>query len=126
MSIYTPIRHPLPHHPIPPRCPCVPQREAARDGDAAGVAAALDAGDDVNAGDGYCGTALHKVAGRGHAHLVELLVLRGANPDAEDEDGEQGRTAALMHHWWLSALLVMVILMTELSKMIKSTTSYAI
>ena len=60
------------------------------------MAAALDAGADVNAGDEDGWTALHRAASNGHTHVVKLLVLRGANVDARTIGGEQGRTAALL------------------------------
>jgi hypothetical protein len=57
---------------------------AARDGDAARVTKALDAGADVNAGNRYQATALFFAADKGHTHVIKLLLDRGANVNAQD------------------------------------------
>jgi Ankyrin repeats (3 copies) len=58
--------------------------EAARKGDVAAVAAALDKGADVNAKFRYGTTALFKAAERGHADVVKLLIARGADVTIKD------------------------------------------
>lgn len=55
-------------------------QDAARNGDVAAIAAALDGGTDVNADDG--GTALYIAARRGHLEAVRLLIERGADVNA--------------------------------------------
>jgi Ankyrin repeats (3 copies) len=65
--------------------------EAARKGDAAAVAAALDKGADVNAKFRYGSTALFKAAERGNVEVVKLLIARGA--DVKVKDTFYGATA---------------------------------
>ena len=65
--------------------------EAARKGDAAAVAAALDKGADVNAKFRYGATALFKAAERGNVEVVKLLIARGA--DVKVKDTFYGATA---------------------------------
>jgi hypothetical protein len=57
---------------------------AARDGDAARVAKALDSGADVNAGNRYKATALFFAADKGHTNVIKLLLDRGADVNAQD------------------------------------------
>jgi outer membrane protein assembly factor BamB len=57
---------------------------AARAGDTAGIAAALDKGADVNAKSRYDATALFYAADRGHLEAVRLLVARGADVNLQD------------------------------------------
>mgnify|MGYP006201960391 CR=1 FL=1 len=57
---------------------------AARDGDAARVTKALDAGADVNAGNRYKATALFFAADKGHTNVIKLLLDRGADVNAQD------------------------------------------
>jgi len=57
---------------------------AARAGDAAAVARALDAGADVNARSRYDVTALVYAADSGHLAAVQLLLDRGADPNVID------------------------------------------
>lgn len=59
--------------------------DAARNGDVAAIAAALDGGADVNADDG--GTALYIAARRGHREAVRLLIERGADVNAQTRSG---------------------------------------
>jgi cytochrome c len=59
--------------------------DAARNGDVAAIAAALDGGADVNADDG--GTALYIAARRGHLEAVRLLIERGADVNAQTRSG---------------------------------------
>jgi len=59
--------------------------DAARNGDVAAIAAALDGGTDVNADDG--GTALYIAARRGHLEAVRLLIERGADVNAHTKSG---------------------------------------
>jgi ankyrin repeat protein len=58
--------------------------EAARKGDAAAVAAALDKGAEVNAKFRYGTTALFKAAERGNTEVVKLLLARGADVTVKD------------------------------------------
>ena len=57
---------------------------AARDGDVARVAKALDQGADVNAGNRYKATALFFAADKGHVGVLTLLLDRGADINAQD------------------------------------------
>jgi outer membrane protein assembly factor BamB len=57
---------------------------AARAGDTAGIAAALDRGADVNAKSRYEATALFYAADRGHLEAVRLLLSRGADVNLQD------------------------------------------
>jgi outer membrane protein assembly factor BamB len=57
---------------------------AARKGDVAAIAAALDKGADVNAKSRYDATALFYAADRGHLAAVRLLLERGADVNARD------------------------------------------
>jgi outer membrane protein assembly factor BamB len=57
---------------------------AARAGDVAAIAAALDQGADVNARSRYDATALFYAADRGHLGAVRLLLERGAEVNAQD------------------------------------------
>jgi outer membrane protein assembly factor BamB len=57
---------------------------AARAGDTAAIAAALDRGADVNAKSRYDATALFYAADRGHLEAVRLLVARGADVNLQD------------------------------------------
>ena len=58
--------------------------QAARDGDTAGITAALAKGADVNAKSRYDVTALIFAAGSGRLEAVKLLVSRGADVNAQD------------------------------------------
>ena len=58
--------------------------DAARAGDAARVARALDKGADVNSGNRYKAGALFFAADRGHVEVVKLLLDRGANINVQD------------------------------------------
>jgi outer membrane protein assembly factor BamB len=57
---------------------------AARAGDTAAIAAALDKGADVDAKSRYDATALFFAADRGHLEAVRLLVARGADVNVQD------------------------------------------
>lgn len=57
---------------------------AARDGDVARVAKALDQGADVNGGNRYKATALFFAADKGHVAVIKLLLDRGADVNAQD------------------------------------------
>src|SRR5919106_101890 len=57
---------------------------AARAGDIARVTAALDKGVDVNVKTRYGATALTYAADKGHVQLVEFLIARGADVNAQD------------------------------------------
>ena len=49
----------------------------------------LAAGTDVNVKGGFAdGTPLHYASANGHKGIVELLIAKGANVNANDEDGE--------------------------------------
>jgi outer membrane protein assembly factor BamB len=58
--------------------------EAARAGDTARVASALDRGADVNARTRYAVTALSFAADKGHLEVARLLLDRGADVNAQD------------------------------------------
>jgi outer membrane protein assembly factor BamB len=58
--------------------------DAARAGDVARVARALDQGADVNSGNRYRAGALFFAADRGHTEVVKLLLDRGADINAQD------------------------------------------
>jgi outer membrane protein assembly factor BamB len=58
--------------------------QAARDGDTAGITAALAKGADVNATSRYDVTALFFAASSGRLEAVKLLIARGANVNAQD------------------------------------------
>ena len=58
--------------------------QTARDGDTAGITAALAKGADVNAKSRYDVTALIFAAGSGRLEAVKLLVSRGADVNAQD------------------------------------------
>jgi outer membrane protein assembly factor BamB len=58
--------------------------EAAREGDTARIAAALDKGADVNAKSRYDVTALFFAASNGRLEAVKLLLARGADVNAQD------------------------------------------
>ena len=58
--------------------------DAARAGDVARVARALDQGADVNSGNRYKAGALFFAADRGHTEVVKLLLDRGADINAQD------------------------------------------
>src|SRR5262245_23407759 len=58
--------------------------EAARSGNTAGIAAALDQGANVNAKSRYDLTALFMAANSGRLDAVKLLVARGGNVNVED------------------------------------------
>jgi cytochrome c len=60
-------------------------QDAARNGDVAAIAAALDGGADINADDD--GTALYIAARRGHVGAVRLLIERGADVNAYTKSG---------------------------------------
>jgi ankyrin repeat protein len=67
---------------------------AARTGDLAQLL--LDHGADLQAhGDWKNWTPLHWAAYRGHAAVVELLLARGADPLAVDEEGQSPHDLAL-------------------------------
>jgi len=58
--------------------------QAARDGDTAGITAALAKGADINAKSRYDVTALFFAAGGGRLEAVKLLVSRGADVNTQD------------------------------------------
>jgi ankyrin repeat protein len=58
--------------------------QAARDGDTAGITAALAKGADVNAKSRYDVTPLIFAAGSGRLEAVKLLIARGADVNAQD------------------------------------------
>ncbi len=58
--------------------------DAARAGDTARVARALDKGADVNSGNRYKAGALFFAADRGHVEVIKLLLDRGADINAQD------------------------------------------
>jgi outer membrane protein assembly factor BamB len=58
--------------------------QAARDGDTAGITAALTKGADVNAKSRYDVTPLIFAAGSGRLEAVKLLIARGADVNAQD------------------------------------------
>src|SRR5690349_19202094 len=58
--------------------------QASRDGDTAGITAALAKGADVNAKSRYDVTPLIFAAGNGRLEAVKLLIARGADVNAQD------------------------------------------
>jgi len=64
-----------------------PLHEAAVKGDAAAVAALLDAGADPDARTEKGATPLHIATLKGHAAAIAPLLDAGADPDARTEDG---------------------------------------
>src|SRR5262249_25795870 len=62
-------------------------RQAAIDGDGAGLARLLEAGAAINGRDGKGQTALMLAARRGHQDAVDLLLQRGADPDVAAKYG---------------------------------------
>lgn len=58
-----------------------PIHDAAKKGDVAAIAAALDAGADVNEADGF-GTPLYHAVRKGHLAAAKLLIERGADVNA--------------------------------------------
>lgn len=58
--------------------------KAAREGDLAGVRAALEAGVDVNAATPYGATALSFACDRGHLSIVTTLLEAGGDPNVKD------------------------------------------
>lgn len=64
-----------------------PLLQAAREGNAAAVAAALKAGGDVNQRGGEGEAALHWAADKGHVAVLHALLQHGADVNATDNDG---------------------------------------
>ena len=60
---------------------------AVIEGDIQAVKQHLAAGADVNAKDGNEWTPLHYAAANGHKEIAELLITKGANVNAKDDDG---------------------------------------
>jgi cytochrome c len=79
--------------------------DAAKKGDAAGVAAAIDAGADINESDGVA-TALYYAARRGHFDAARLLVERGADVNALSQLGSPLTAAAAKGRVELMKLLL--------------------
>lgn len=71
-----------------------PIHDAARSGDVPAIAAAIDAGADVNAGDGTA-TPLHYAVASGNEQAVKLLLANGAKVDARSIWGPPLLVAAL-------------------------------
>jgi cytochrome c len=63
-----------------------PIHDAAKNGDVAAIAAALDAGADINASDGMA-TPLYLAIRSGHSEAAKLLIERGADVNAETNIG---------------------------------------
>ncbi len=63
-----------------------PLHEAAKTGDVVAIAAALDAGADVNGGNGIA-TALYYAIDKKHLEAAKLLIARGADPDLAEKWG---------------------------------------
>jgi cytochrome c len=63
-----------------------PLHDAAKDGDTAAIAAALDAGEGVNDSDAMAPPLFH-AARRGHVEAAELLLARGADVNAPSKLG---------------------------------------
>jgi ankyrin repeat protein len=67
----------------------LPILAAAYNGNIEAVKQPLAAGTDVNVKGGFAdGTPLHYASANGHKGIVELLIAKGANVNANDEDGE--------------------------------------
>ena len=70
---------------LPPACNAL--HIAAAQGNAAEVLALLQQGLDVNSTDGSWGmTALHYAVREGHAHIAQILLEAGANPNVKSND----------------------------------------
>jgi hypothetical protein len=81
---------------------------AARAGDVARVAKALDAGADVNAGNRYKANALFFAADRGHVEVIRLLLDRGADVNVKDTFyGFQPLMMAVMNRHTPAAVLLL-------------------
>ena len=81
---------------------------AARAGDVARVAKALDSGADVNAGNRYKANALFFAADRGHVEVIKLLLDRGADINVKDTFyGFQPLMMAVMNRHTPAAVLLL-------------------
>jgi len=82
--------------------------EAARKGDIKAVKHHLDAGVDVNLKDEFGKqTPLHEAATYGHKEVAELLIAKGADVNAKDDDGVTPLfDAALLGHTAIAELLI--------------------
>ncbi|MGW6378416.1 ankyrin repeat domain-containing protein [Rhodococcus sp. NPDC055112] len=83
--------------PIDPRLQEIAQRvfDAARAGDAATIAAYLDAGVPVNLTNGTGDTLVMLAAYHGHAETVQLLIERGADVDRLNDRGQSPVAGAI-------------------------------
>jgi outer membrane protein assembly factor BamB len=81
---------------------------AARAGDVAAVAKALDEGADVNSGNRYKAGALFFAADKGHVEVIKLLLERGADIKAKDSFyGFQPLALAMMNQHTPAAVLLL-------------------
>src|SRR5262245_37707914 len=72
---------------IPLTCEAAAIHDAAKKGDIAAIAAALDAGANVNDSDGYA-TPLYHAVNRQHLDAAKLLIERGADVNAGTKIGD--------------------------------------
>ena len=81
---------------------------AARAGDVAAVAKALDEGAEINSGNRYKAGALFFAADKGHVEVIKLLLERGADINAKDTFyGFQPLALALSNRHVDAALLLL-------------------